>query len=126
MEQNQSTTIRIFEKLDDIAQTISDIKERITRVETHQEDYAKENDTQHTQMISLVSDNKEDLDREITEVRDEIKKLREGYEKQKSILDERKGERKIFGIGWDLILALVGGGVLVTVGGLIAKAIGIF
>ena len=114
------------EKLDKLADGQSDIRERVTRVEgkfdtfeERQENHYEQNQREHNDMVSLFSGYKERTD-------EEIKDLRDGHAGQQSVLDVRKGERQVLGRGWELLIALIAGGVLLAVGGWLAKIIGIF
>ena len=109
------TKIRIFEKLDEFGKDLSDVSERLARVEENQKSHYRDNDQQHNVMVSNIAEVKTSVDNVMARV-DEVE----------SILDQRSGQHGVFGNIWQLVLALVGGGILVTIGGIIAKAIGIF
>ena len=120
------TKLRIFEKLDELQKEIHDTKQtltkeihevsnRLTKVEQNQQAHYKDNDNQHNTMVSNIAEVKTDLESVATRI-DEVE----------SVLDKRTGERGVFGNIWHLIIALGSGGLLVTIGGLIAKAIGLF
>lgn len=101
---SERTVERIFDKLDDIS-------ERLARVETQIE----QNHSDHNNMISMIAD-----------LRKEVDTLQAGHNDQQSTLDKNAGKGQVYGGIWQLILALVSGGILVAIGGLIAKAIGLF
>lgn len=104
----ESTSARIFEKLDELYQGQTDIRERITKVETKSESYYHENEVQHNQMASMVAE------------------LKDKLESVESTLDQRKGSHKVLGMGWQFVVALVSSGILLSIGGLLAKALGLF
>ena len=114
-ELTDHTKIRIFEKLDDLDDKIGDVSERLARVEENQKSHYRDNDQQHNTMVSNIA-----------EVKESVSEFAERLDEVESILDQRAGQHGVFGNIWQLVLALVGGGILVTVGGIIAKAIGIF
>lgn len=114
-ELSDHTKLRIFEKLDEFGRDLSDVSERLARVEENQKSHYRDNDQQHNVMVSNIVEVKKSVDSVANRV-DEVE----------SILDQRSGQHGVFGNIWQFVLALVGGGVLVTVGGIVAKAIGIF
>ena len=110
-ELTDHTKTRIFDKLEDLGKEVSEVSERLARVEENQKSHYRDHDV----MTASISELKESVD--------EVKSRVDDVE---SVLDQRTGQHGVFGNIWQLCLALVGGGILVTVGGLIAKAIGIF
>ena len=114
-ELTDHTKMRIFEKLDELSKDVAGMSERLARVEENQNSHYKDNDRQHIEMVSNIA-----------EVKEDVEVLSEKVDEVESVLDKRSGQHGVFGNIWQLILALAGGGLLVSAGGLIAKAIGIF
>ena len=114
-EISENTKSRIFDKLDEVKDEMHDVSERLARVEENQKSHYKDNDQQHNVMVSNIAEVKEKVDLTANRI-DEVE----------SLLDKREGQHGVFGNIWQLVLAVIGGGILVTVGGIIAKAIGIF
>lgn len=105
---DNNTTVRIFDKLDDIS-------DRLARVETQIEQNYTQNQTDHTNMSSIIAELKEDID-----------ELKDAHDEQQSVLDKRAGAHQVYGGIWGLVLAGIGGGGMVAIGGLLGKMIGIF
>lgn len=112
---SDQTTNRLFEKLDELKDDLHDVSERLARVEENQQSHYKDNDNQHNQMVSNIA-----------EMKTEVHEVAERIDEVESALDKRSGEHKVFGGIWHLVITLIAGGGLVTIGGIIAKLIGIF
>ena len=114
-ELTENTKARIFDKLEEVKDEVHDVSERLARVEENQKSHYKDNDQQHNVMVSNIAEVKEKVDSTANRI-DEVE----------SLLDKREGQHGVFGNIWQLVLAAVGGGALIAIGGIVAKAIGIF
>lgn len=92
---------RAIEKLDDIS-------ERLTRVETRIEQNNVQNEAEHNQLTSLF-----------LELKSEVDDLRNGHNSQQSKIDKGVGR-------WQVVLAMIGGGLVVAIGNYLAKVFGLF
>ena len=114
-QMSTETTVRIFDKLEEVKDEVHEVSERLVRVEENQKSHYKENDQQHNEMVSNIAEVKEQMN----EVKNRINEV-------ESVLDERVGERKVFGSVWSLILTLLSGAALLALGGLASKILGVF
>ena len=124
-------------KLDKLEEGQADIRERVTRVEgkfdtfeARQEHYYQQNQNEHNQLVSLYENDRKELTGKIkgntnaiTAIRKTVVAIQKKLGSQKTQLDERKGERRVIGWGWQLIIAVIGGGGLAGVVWLISKLI---
>lgn len=125
-ELTDHTKNRIFEKLDelkdDLHEKFGEMKDevhkidvRLGKVEQNQESHFKENDQQHIEMRATF-----------IEVKDSLTNVSTRIDEVESVLDQRVGERKVFGSVWHLVIALIAGGGLLALGGITSKLLGIF
>ena len=98
---------RIFEKLDDIS-------DRLARVETTIEAHYVQNQQDHTNLTAIIE-----------ELKTDVKDLEKNQDEQQTVLDARKGQHSIFSGMWQIILAMISGGIMLALGGWLAKMIGI-
>ena len=104
----EQITEMVFDKLEELQKGQVTICNRLTTLET-------KNDEQHTNMEHRF--NSVDSRLGALEVSDKM---------QDRELHQQEGKREVFGKGWEFILAIIGGGALVAIGGWLAKLIGIF
>ena len=104
----------------------ADLRERLARVEQKQEgfdikldNFSQNNAREHREMVSLVTDKTDKLD-------ERVKDIEKHDQDQQGELDERKGERRVLSRVFEIVGWLISGGVLMAVGGWLAKKIGIF
>ena len=124
-------------KLDKLQEGQTDIRERLTRTEgkfdtfeVRQEHHYEQNQSEHKQLVSLYENDRKELSDKIktnsnaiTAIRKTVRAIQKNLGSQKTQLDERKGERRVIGWGWQLIIAVIGGGGLAGVVWLISKLI---
>lgn len=103
----ESTNKRIFEVLDDI-------RDRLARVETTIEAHYVQNQQDHNNLTAIIE-----------ELKTDVKDLEKNQDEQQTVLDARKGQHSIFSGMWQFILAMISGGIMLALGGWLAKMIGI-
>ena len=118
---DKSTITRIFEILDEIRNGQADIRERVTRVEgkidvveERQASQYDQNQRDHNNIVSLITENQKDLEADITE-------LRRGHTDQQTHLDQKHGEHTVKGRWTERLIVLIAGGGLTGIGYLILK-----
>lgn len=111
---SEQTTFRLFEKIDEIISNQSDIRERLARVEEKQDAHYVENDNSHNQMNGIM-----------VELKDRVDSLEAETDDQQTELDTQRGKRQILSKGLEYVVMLLSGGLLVAIGGWLAKMLGI-
>ncbi len=111
---SEQTTLRLFEKIDEIISNQTEIRERLARVEEKQDAHYVENDNSHNQMNGMMIELKERVDGIEAETDD-----------QQTELDTQRGKRQVMSKGIEYTIMLLSGGLLVAIGGWLAKMMGI-
>lgn len=104
---------RLSDKVDTMQTVVNDVKIDVATIKERQEKHYVLNDSEHQNMVSLISGTKEDVD----EIKEEITGLKESDNNQQSVLDKRSGMH--VALAWVIgILATIASG---GIGWLLAK-----
>ena len=99
---------KVEDKIDDMGGTIHDVDKRLARVEEKQDSHYELNEKAHT-----------DLAANVVEVKTDVEGLKDGHNEQQGVLDTRNGankvKEKVKNRFWELLIALIAGGILLKV-----------
>ena len=109
---SDDTIKRLFEKLDTLKDAVNEVKIDVVTIKSNQSKHYELNDKEHQNMVAIIADTKTEVD----DIKEDISGLKDDHDKQQSVLDVRKGERRVLGRGWELLIALIAGGALLAIG----------